>query len=115
MEVGANFKNLSRNSSLVFFFFFQSERILSFIPPDGNFRLMSYHIGAQNVVGIPIYIRHNISFKDIGGGRLDITVGPRQTLGRTVSILIVYIWLKILNLKALKSILNLIFYSRWKM
>lgn len=66
--------------------FHQAERILSFIPPDGNFRLMSYHIGAQNVVGIPIYIRHNISFKDIGGGRLDITVGPRQTLGRTVSV-----------------------------
>ncbi len=63
----------------------QAERILSFIPPDGNFRLMSYHIGAQSVVGIPIYIRHNISFKDVGGGRLDITVGPRQTVGRTVS------------------------------
>lgn len=46
---------------------------------------MSYHIGAQSVVGIPIYIRHNITFKDIGGGRLDITVGPRQTVGRTVS------------------------------
>lgn len=46
---------------------------------------MSYHIGAQSVVGIPIYVRHNISFKDIAGGRLDITVGPRQTVGRTAS------------------------------
>ena len=26
---------------------FQSERILSFIPPDGSFRLISYHIGSQ--------------------------------------------------------------------
>ncbi len=25
----------------------QSERILSFVPPDGNFRVMSYHIGTQ--------------------------------------------------------------------
>lgn len=25
----------------------QSERVLSFIPPDGNFRLISYHIGSQ--------------------------------------------------------------------
>lgn len=25
----------------------QSERVLSFVPPDGNFRLMSYHIGAN--------------------------------------------------------------------
>ena len=47
---------------------------------------MSYHIGSQSVVGIPIYIRHNITFKDIGGGRLDITVGPRQTVGRTVGV-----------------------------
>lgn len=25
----------------------ESERILSFIPPDGNFRLLSYHVSAQ--------------------------------------------------------------------
>lgn len=66
---------------------FQSERILSFIPPDGNFRLLSYHIGSQSIVAIPIYVRHNISLKEPGGGRLDITVGPKQTIGRTVSYL----------------------------
>jgi len=60
------------------------ERILSFVPPDGNFRLMSYHIGSQNIVAIPIYIRHNISFRDNGGGRLDVTVGPKQTMGKLV-------------------------------
>ncbi|XP_011250992.2 AP-3 complex subunit mu-1 [Camponotus floridanus] len=62
----------------------ESERILSFIPPDGNFRLLSYHIGSQSIVAIPIYVRHNISLKEPGGGRLDITVGPKQTIGRTV-------------------------------
>jgi len=62
----------------------ESERILSFVPPDGNFRLMSYHIGSQNLVVIPVYIRHSISFRDTGGGRLDITVGPKQTMGKTV-------------------------------
>jgi hypothetical protein len=46
---------------------------------------MSYHIGSQNIVAIPIYVRHNISFREAGGGRLDITVGPKQTVGRTVS------------------------------
>ncbi len=25
----------------------KGERVLSFIPPDGNFRLISYHIGSQ--------------------------------------------------------------------
>ncbi|XP_075226967.1 AP-3 complex subunit carmine isoform X2 [Lycorma delicatula] len=59
----------------------ESERILSFIPPDGNLRLMSYHIGSQSVVAIPIYVRHAVSFRE---GRLDITVGPKQTVGRTV-------------------------------
>lgn len=62
----------------------ESERMLSFIPPDGNFRLMSYHIGTQSVVAIPIYIRHNLVFKTGEQGKLDITVGPKTTLGRTV-------------------------------
>lgn len=62
--------------------------MLSFVPPDGNSRLLSYHIGSQSVVAIPVYIRHNISFRDVGGGRLDITVGPKQTMGRAVSIVI---------------------------
>nr|CAD7442817.1 unnamed protein product [Timema bartmani] len=69
----------------------ESERILSFIPPDGNFRLMSYHIGSQNIVAIPIYIRHNISFREAGGGRLDLTVGPKQTIGRTVESVVIEI------------------------
>ena len=28
----------------------ESDRILSFVPPDGNFRLVSYHIGSGSVV-----------------------------------------------------------------
>lgn len=62
----------------------ESERILSFIPPDGNFRLMSYHVGSHNVVAIPIYVRHNMYLRAGEQGRLDLTVGPRTTLGRTV-------------------------------
>lgn len=62
----------------------ESEKILSFVPPDGNFRLISYHIGAQNMVAIPVYIRHSISIREGSSGRLDITVGPKQTMGKTV-------------------------------
>lgn len=62
----------------------ESERILSFVPPDGNFRLISYHIGTQNMVAIPIYIRHSISIREGSGGRLDITIGAKQTMGKTV-------------------------------
>ncbi|KAF2366877.1 Mu domain [Trinorchestia longiramus] len=62
----------------------EDERVLSFVPPDGNFRLLSYHISSQSVVALPVYVRHNISFRDTAAGRMDITVGPRQTMGRTV-------------------------------
>lgn len=52
---------------------------------------MSYHIGSQGIVAIPIYIRHMLALKETstGSGRLDITVGPKQTLGRTVNVFIV--------------------------
>ena len=62
----------------------ETEKILSFVPPDGNFRLMSYHVGAQSVVAIPIYVRQSLSLKSGEQGRLDITVGPKTTLGRSV-------------------------------
>lgn len=35
----------------------ESEKVLSFVPPDGNFRLMTYHINSQNQVNIPINVR----------------------------------------------------------
>ena len=68
----------------------ESERILSFIPPDGNFRLMSYLIGGSGVgnpnVAIPVFIRHQLNFTSAaqGNGKLDITIGPKQTMGRNV-------------------------------
>jgi len=62
----------------------ESDRILSFVPPDGNFRLVSYHIGSGSVVAIPVYVRHSLSWLGGTQGRFDITVGPKQTMGRTV-------------------------------
>jgi len=62
----------------------ESDRILSFVPPDGNFRLVSYHIGSASVVAIPVYVRHSLSWLGGTQGRLDLTVGPKQTMGRTV-------------------------------
>ena len=67
------------------------EKILSFIPPDGNFRLMSYHIGAQNIVTVPIFVRHHISFKENSAGKIEIAINPRQAFGRTVRYAIYFI------------------------
>jgi len=38
-----------------------------------------------SVVAIPVYLRHSISIREGSGGKLDITVGPKQTMGKTVS------------------------------
>lgn len=63
----------------------ESERILSFIPPDGNFRLLSYHVSSQNLVAIPIYVKHNINFRDGSStGRFEVTIGPKQTMGKVL-------------------------------
>ncbi|XP_039995667.1 AP-3 complex subunit mu-1-like [Xiphias gladius] len=68
----------------------ESERVLSFIPPDGNFTLMTYHVSSQNLVAIPVYVKQNINFFETGPcGRLDITIGPKQTMGKTVEGLMV--------------------------
>ncbi|KAI0232475.1 AP-3 complex subunit mu-1 [Lamellibrachia satsuma] len=77
----------------------ESEKILSFVPPDGSFRLISYHIGAQYIAAIPVYIRHHISFREQGQGKLDITVGPKQTMGKPVENVI-------LEIPFSKSVLN---------
>uniref|UniRef100_A0A3B4BG86 MHD domain-containing protein n=1 Tax=Periophthalmus magnuspinnatus TaxID=409849 RepID=A0A3B4BG86_9GOBI len=70
----------------------EAERVLSFIPPDGNFTLMSYHVNSQNLVAIPVYVKQNINFFDSGScGRLDITIGPKQTMGKMVESLSVTI------------------------
>uniref|UniRef100_A0A3Q3B8M0 AP-3 complex subunit mu-1 n=2 Tax=Kryptolebias marmoratus TaxID=37003 RepID=A0A3Q3B8M0_KRYMA len=70
----------------------EADRVLSFIPPDGNFRLMSYHVSSQNLVAIPVYVKQNISFLETGScGRLEITIGPKQTMGKTVEALMVTI------------------------
>ncbi|KFV53180.1 AP-3 complex subunit mu-1, partial [Tyto alba] len=63
----------------------ESERVLSFIPPDGNFRLISYRVSSQNLVAIPVYVKHLISFKEnSSSGRFDVTIGPKQNMGKTV-------------------------------
>lgn len=60
----------------------ESERNLSFVPPDGSFRLMTYHIRTQNLVNIPLFIKQHISFKNAQHGRLELQVGPKRMSGK---------------------------------
>ncbi|XP_032231637.1 AP-3 complex subunit mu-1 isoform X2 [Nematostella vectensis] len=66
----------------------EAERLLSFVPPDGNFRLLSYHI-TTGTVAIPVYVKHQISYSEGGSGRFDLTVGPKQTMGKTIESVVV--------------------------
>lgn len=77
----------------------ENERILSFVPPDGNFCLMNYHVSCQSAVAIPVYIRHTFFLPKESNqsqtGKLEMTVGPRQTMGRVVS------WIHFWNIKVI--------------
>lgn len=43
-----------------------------------------------SLVAIPVYVKHNISFRDSSSlGRFEITVGPKQTMGKTIEGVIV--------------------------
>jgi len=61
----------------------EGERVLSFVPPDGNFKLCSYHVSNQNMTTIPIYVRHNIQYLG-NGGKFEVTIGPRYTKGKVI-------------------------------
>jgi len=59
----------------------EEQRVLSFVPPDGQFRLLTYSVAGQ--AALPLYLRHSVAFAETGG-RLDLTLGPRNTQGRQV-------------------------------
>lgn len=77
----------------------EQEKVISFIPPDGNFRLMSYLIGPSNVPQMPLAVRHSITFRETGGGRMEITLSPKQTTGKPLEGVVV-------ECKMPKSVLN---------
>ena len=57
---------------------FEAEQTLSFIPPDGKYKLLSYR--AQDCGGaLPVYVKPSISFNG-SSGHIDIMVGPKGTL-----------------------------------
>lgn len=37
------------------------------------------------MVAVPLYIRHNIQYREGSGGRFEVTIGPKQTMGKVVS------------------------------
>lgn len=57
----------------------EKEKIVSFIPPHGDFLLLNYKISSQNVIPFPVYIKHNINYESNNWGNLDISVDPSKS------------------------------------
>lgn len=54
--------------------------------------MTSLSVSSPSLVAIPVYAKQSISFFETGScGRLDITIGPKQAMGKTVESLMVRI------------------------
>ncbi|XP_027934593.1 AP-3 complex subunit mu-like isoform X1 [Vigna unguiculata] len=59
----------------------ESHQILSFVPPDGQFKLMSYRV--RKLKSTPIYVKPQL-ISDGGTCRLSVMVGIRNDPGKTI-------------------------------
>ncbi|CAI5703498.1 hypothetical protein KXD40_001229 [Peronospora effusa] len=55
---------------------YERERVISFVPPDGQFELMQYRVQVHELVP-PVYCQPQITYNEKGGGILDLMVGTR--------------------------------------
>nr|DAD38365.1 TPA_asm: hypothetical protein HUJ06_009006 [Nelumbo nucifera] len=65
----------------------ESHQILSFVPPDGQFKLMTYRI--KKLKNTPIYVKPQLS-SDAGTCRITVLVGIRNDPGKTIDSLMVH-------------------------
>ncbi|XP_008781178.1 AP-3 complex subunit mu isoform X8 [Phoenix dactylifera] len=59
----------------------ESDQILSFVPPDGQFKLMSYRV--KKLKSTPIYVKPQLT-SDAGNCRINVLVGIRNDPGKTI-------------------------------
>ncbi|KAA8536718.1 hypothetical protein F0562_029196 [Nyssa sinensis] len=59
----------------------ESNQILSFVPPDGQFKLMSYRV--KKLKSTPIYVKPQLT-SDSGTCRISVLVGIRNDPGKTI-------------------------------
>eukprot|EP00267_Zea_mays_P051732 XP_020404721.1 AP-3 complex subunit mu [Zea mays] len=59
----------------------ESNQILSFVPPDGQFKLMSYRV--QKLKKTPIYVKPQLT-SDSGNCRVSVMVGIRNDPGKPI-------------------------------
>ncbi|GER55943.1 AP-3 complex subunit mu [Striga asiatica] len=64
----------------------ESNQILSFVPPDGQFKLMSYRV--KKLKNIPIYVKPQLT-SNSGICRISVLVGIRNDPGKSIDIITV--------------------------
>jgi len=64
------------------------EKVISFVPPDGDFKLLSYRV--NNIQQSPIYVKPAISYK-AGSGRVNISVGGKYTQDKPITDVVIII------------------------
>lgn len=67
---------------------FRSERAVSFVPPDGKFKLMTYRV--RNLHQMPVYFRPDVRYRR-GALSVSLQVGTTQTRGQAVEGLAVHL------------------------
>lgn len=66
----------------------EHDKVISFVPPDGSFKLMNYRVKGQ--LQMPIYVKPQISFHE-NGGRVNVMVGPKNNMNKQVEAVVVTI------------------------
>lgn len=64
----------------------EQNKILSFVPPDGAFKLMNFRVKGQ--LQLPIYVKPQIN---INQGKVNVMCGPKNTQGKVVEEVIITI------------------------
>ncbi|KAF9116199.1 AP-3 complex subunit mu-2 [Mortierella sp. AM989] len=59
----------------------ESDKVLSFVPPDGHFRLMSYRVNLPSQQNLPVQVKPSFNI-GTNGAKFDITVSLRNTDGK---------------------------------
>jgi len=66
----------------------EHDKVLSFVPPDGQFKLMNYRVKGQ--LQMPLYVKPQIIFHD-NGGRVNVMVGPKNNNTKPIESVVVTI------------------------
>jgi len=67
---------------------YQRERQISFVPPDGKFKLLSYRVGGD--IRMPVFVKPQINYGP-NNGRVYVTVGSKYASDKPVTELVVII------------------------